>query len=51
MKTLKEKEGIDAEAIWVYDEKQPAEKGSETIEVKGYEVAMSDGLKEHVNIK
>lgn len=51
LKTLKEKEGIDAEAIWVYDEKQPAEKGSDTIEVKGYEVAMSDGLKEHVNIK
>ena len=51
LNTLKEKEGIDAQAIWVYDDKQPAEKGTETTEVKGYDVAMSDGLKDHINIK
>ena len=28
-----------------------SEKGADTIDVKGYHIAMSDGLKEHTNIK
>lgn len=51
LKTLQEKENLNVEAIWVYDDQIKPEKGAETIDVKGYHIAMSDGLKQHVNVK
>lgn len=49
LKELKEKEGIVAEAIWVYDDVQEPEDGTSTIDVDGYHVIVSDGLKDKVN--
>lgn len=51
LKKVKETLDLSAEAIWVYDDLQPAENDVETTEVNGYQIAMSDGLKDHVNIK
>jgi FAD:protein FMN transferase len=51
LKNLQAKEGFSVEAIWVYDDQVKPEKGADTIDVKGYHIAMSDGLKEHTNIK
>lgn len=51
LKKLKETQNLSVDAIWVYDGLQPAEKGVETTEVNGYQIAMSDGLKDHVKLK
>lgn len=48
---LKETQNLSADAIWVYDDQQPPEADVETTEVNGYQIAMSNGLKDHVNIK
>ncbi|MGX8834046.1 FAD:protein FMN transferase [Amedibacillus sp. YH-ame6] len=48
IKNLKEKEGIEVNAIWVYDEKQPKEDGTTSIENNGYEIVVTDGIKNQI---
>ncbi len=47
---LKE-EGIEANAIWVYDKNQPKEDDTESFSKDGYEIVFSDGLKGAVSQK
>ncbi len=46
---LKEEEGIEANAIWVYDENQPKEDDTESFSKDGYEIVFSDGLKDAIS--
>ena len=45
---LNKEEGIRANAIWVYDDIQKPEDGTEAISVKGYQIVFSDGLKDKI---
>lgn len=45
---LREEQGIVADAVWVYDKSQPLEDDSEYLDVKGYQIVVSDGLKDSV---
>lgn len=49
LKELKEKQNIQADAVWVYDnENQKPEDTTKTISVKGYQVIVSEGLKDKI---
>lgn len=48
LKRLKEEHGIIADAVWVYDERQPKEDDSESISKLGYEIVVSEGLKDKI---
>lgn len=48
LKKLKEEHGITADAVWVYDDSQPKEDDVDSISVKGYEVVISEGLKDSI---
>lgn len=50
LKKLKEEEGIEANAIWVYDDQVAPESDTEAMAVKGYQVVVSDGLKDKIKI-
>lgn len=49
MKELKDKYGIQVEAVWVYDdENQKSEDSTKAISIKGYQVIVSEGLKDKI---
>lgn len=45
---LKKEKGIDAQAIWVYDDTQKPEDNSKVMKVKGYSIVVSEGLQNKV---
>ncbi len=47
LNTLKE-QGIQADALWVYDKTQPKDENVEAMSIMGYDVVVSDGLKDHI---
>lgn len=49
LKDLKEKQNIQAEAVWVYDhDNQKPEDNTKAISVKGYTIIVTDGLKNKI---
>lgn len=48
LKELKENHDIEANAIWVYDEQQPKEDTTESIKTLGYDIIISEGLKDKI---
>ena len=47
LNTLKE-QGIQADALWVYDKTQPKDENVEAMSIMGYDVVVSDGLKDRI---
>ena len=45
---LQKEENIQVNAIWVYDDIQKPENGTDAISVKGYQIVFSDGLKDKI---
>lgn len=45
---LKKEKGISADAIWVYDSKQPVEDSKVSFTSNGYDIIVSDGLKDKI---
>lgn len=45
------KQGIEANAIWVYDHIQPKEDASESFSSHGYDIVVSTGLKDRISYK
>lgn len=48
IKDLKEKENIEVDALWIYDDVQPVEDGATSFQAKGYHIVVSDGLKDKI---
>lgn len=48
IKQLKEKENIQVDAIWVYDEQQPTEDHTTPFTSNGYEIIVTDGIKDNI---
>lgn len=48
IKQLKERENIQVDAIWVYDDAQPKEDDTTSISSKGYEIIVTDGIKNQI---
>lgn len=51
LKRLKDEEGIEVNAIWVYDDVIKPDENTKVMDVKGYQVAVSEGLQDNIKLK